>query len=133
MREVSGLSLSRQCYLAEILALEADQGCAKQSEIAARIRVSRSSVTAALRSLAESGMVLYEPYGAVTLTPKGRRMAETILARRSIIRDYLIMALNIDEGSASDAACSMQHSVPDIVLEGFSARLRSGVNRISPL
>lgn len=126
MREVDGLSISRQCYLAEILVLEAARGAAKQSEIAARIRVNRSSVTAALRILADRGMVLYEPYGAVTLTPQGRHMAEAILARRSIIRDYLMKALDMEERAATDAACCMQYSVPDIVLDRFSERLRAG-------
>ena len=126
MKCVRGLSPSRQWYLAEILCLEAEQGCARQSEIAERIGVNKSSVTAALRSLAERSLILYEPYGTVTVTPKGRRMAEMILAKRRIIRDFLVFILGMADDMAHAAACRMQSSVPDMVMDHFSASLRSG-------
>jgi DtxR family Mn-dependent transcriptional regulator len=112
------------------LALEVELGSARQSEIAARIGVNRPSVTAALQTLAKNSFIRYEPYGNVALTPKGRQAAENIMARREIIRDYLVKFLDIDEGAADDAACRMQYSVPDIVFDQFSARLGKRENDI---
>lgn len=123
MEHVNGLTPSRQCYLVEILLLEARQGRARQGEIATRIGVNRPSVTAALRSLAEGSFIRYEPYGEVALTPMGRQAAERIMARRGIIRDYLVKFLDIDESAADEAACRMQHALPDIVFDRLSARL----------
>ncbi|MDQ7781901.1 MAG: metal-dependent transcriptional regulator [Desulfomonilaceae bacterium] len=123
MQHANGLTPSRQCYLVEILLLEARQGRARQSEIAARIGVNRPSVTAALRSLAEGSFIRYEPYGDVALTDMGRQAAERIMTRRGIIRDYLVKFLDIDEGAADEAACRMQHALPDIVFDRLSARL----------
>lgn len=118
-----GLTPSLQRYLAVILTLENEHGSARQSDIATRIGVNRSSVTAALRTLAERSLVRYEPYEAVTLTPSGGHIAETISTRREIIREYLVKILEIRECEADDAACNMQHAVPDVVMNRLSELL----------
>lgn len=118
------LTPSQQCYLAEILSLESDQGGVRQSEIAARLGVNKPSVTAALRGLAKRNLISYRPYGAAILTPEGRARAETILVRRRIIREYLVTILDIAEEAADDAARHMQCALPDIVVDRFSVRLK---------
>lgn len=117
------LTPSRQCYLGQILLLETNSGRAKQSELAERIRVNKSSVTGALHALAESGMIVYEPYGAVTLTPEGRRAAETIVRRWTLIGEFLMETLEIGKDVAMSAAFEMQSSVPENVMELISRRL----------
>lgn len=123
MAQTIELTPSRQSYLAEILALEKEQGSARQSEIAERLRVNKPSVSAALRTLAAGGLIDYEPYGPVELTPKGREIAETVLARRQVICDYLVRFLDIHEECAHKAARLMQSSVPEVVIDGFAAQL----------
>ena len=125
---VNGLTPSRQCYLAEILSLEGEQGRVRQSEIAARMGVNRPSVTAALRTLAERSFIRYEPYGDVVLTAEGRQTAQNILARRRIITEYLLTFLDITDGVAHEAACRMQYAVPDIIVDQFSKQVRRREN-----
>lgn len=126
MEDNKRLTPSRQCYLAAILMLESNHGRARQSQLAERIRVNRSSVTAALRALAQSGMVVYEPYGAATLTREGRQIAEAIVNRWRILRDFLMRTLDMEEAPAAKAACQMQNSMPDAVMERISRRLECG-------
>jgi DtxR family Mn-dependent transcriptional regulator len=94
--------------------------------IAVKCGVNRSSVTGALRSLADRDMIRYEAYGSIALTPKGEEAAEKVLARRQVIRAFLIEALGFEEDFADDAACRMQSSVPAVVIarmaERFSVR-----------
>jgi Mn-dependent DtxR family transcriptional regulator len=117
------LTPSRQCYLGQILLLQMKCGRVRQSELAARIRVNKSSVTGALRALARSGMILYEPYGSATLTPEGRRAAEGVVRRWALLRDFLMRTLEMREGAAVRAAYEMHNSMPEAVMELIARRL----------
>ncbi len=91
--------------------------------------MNKSSVTAALRALAETGLIEYEPYGSATLTPKGRRTAEAIVDRWRLLSEFLIRTLDMDEASAARAACEMNHAVPEAVVELISVRMGAVVER----
>jgi DtxR family transcriptional regulator, Mn-dependent transcriptional regulator len=126
MTRTDPLTASLQCYLAAIRELESEQQSARPSMIAEKCGVHRSSVTAALRSLADRAMIRYEAYGSIGLTPRGEQAAEEVLTRRRVIREFLIAALGIEADLADDAACRMQSSVPAAVIarmtEWFSVR-----------
>ena len=62
------LSASLEDYLEAILQLEREVRVARVSEIADQLKVSRPSVTGALKNLAGRGLVSHAPYGHVTLT-----------------------------------------------------------------
>lgn len=118
------LTPSLQCYLAEILVLESDRGQARQSDIAERMHVHKSSVTGALKKLAHAGLAVYQPYGRIELTPAGRRIAEAVLHRRKVIADYLDLILGIPEDYALQAASDMESRVPGFVIDRLADRLR---------
>ena len=65
-------------YLEAILALERLHKVARAKDIAERLKVKRGTVTGALKSLAEKGMINYTPYSYITLTPKGSEIASEI-------------------------------------------------------
>lgn len=56
-------------------------------------------------------MINYEPYGYVTLTPKGKKIAKEIENRHQVIKDFLIRMLKVDEQAAEDTACRMEHAM----------------------
>lgn len=126
MTHADQLTQSLQCYLAAILQLESEHKPARPSMIAEKCGVHRSSVTAALRALADRAMIWYEPYGSIILTPQGKEAAGRVLSRCRIIREFLIEVLDIEEETADDAARRMQYSVPAAVIariaERFSVR-----------
>ena len=72
------LSASLEDYLEAILNLSGDRKVARSRDIAEALEVSRSSVTGALRTLAEKQLVNYKPYGYITLTDQGRALAEKV-------------------------------------------------------
>ncbi len=122
MKDQEGLSPSQECYLATILILELEKQCARSGEIAGKCGVHKSSVTAALRALAERSLIHYEPYGAVTLTPEGKDMATGIIGRCRVLRDFFVEILGIRAEDAQKAACQMQHSVPGTIITRISER-----------
>ncbi len=125
MKPTETLSASHQCYLATIYVLEIEREHARAGEIALKCRVHKSSVTAALRALAERSLIHYEPYGTVTLSTDGRQLAECVVRKCHILRDFLVRTLGLDESVAEKAARKMQHSVPPLVAERISEFLES--------
>ncbi len=111
-------------YLEAVLALVRQRGAARVSDIAAATGVSKPSVTASLRKLARRGLVHYDPYQFVTLTPRGKSAARRVQHKHDAIQGFLTEVLCIDEGIARDNACRMEHVMDDAVLSrlGLLAR-----------
>ena len=105
------LSASMENYLETIFILVRDYTVARSKDIADRLKVKRSSVTGALQTLKERGLVNYEPYGYVTLTETGTAVASKVLRRHEALRDFFVNVLSIDPAEADAAACRMDWSM----------------------
>jgi DtxR family Mn-dependent transcriptional regulator len=103
-------------YLEAIYRIQDEKGVARVRDIAAALDVHKSTVTAALRSLADRDMVNYEPYEAVTLTGEGREAGARLAARHFVISRFLRRVLNVDAELAERNACSLEHAMDERVL-----------------
>lgn len=110
------ISRRQEDYLEAVLLLVRRDGVARVRDIAQRTRVSKPSVTAALRHLSREGLVRYDPYEWVTLTPRGQAVGGRISAKHDTLRSFLIHVLGVDAASAEENACRMEHVVDDRVL-----------------
>lgn len=117
MINVESLSESLEDYLETILLLIRDRAVARSRDIASRLNVNRSSVTGALQALAERKLVNYEPYGYVTLTTAGEDIAEKVLRRHEVLKDFLVKVLSVDAKTADENACRMEHAVSKHVVD----------------
>lgn len=106
-------------YLEVVLRLQREKHFARVSDISTAIEVGKSTVTAALKSLSEKGLVNYRSYEPVTLSKKGEEIAEQILLRRWIIKDFLEKVLAVEKNRVESAACKMEHAVDKDVLDRF--------------
>jgi DtxR family Mn-dependent transcriptional regulator len=118
-----GLSATLEDYLETIYCLEEKNRVARPRDISEAQGVARSTVTAALQSLSEKGLINYEPYELITLTEEGRKTAQRLDYRHRIIRDFLENILRIDPERADETACGMEHAVGRDVLERFTCFL----------
>jgi DtxR family Mn-dependent transcriptional regulator len=121
------LTASLEDYLEAILAVIRQKRVARVRDIADRVGVGMPSVTAALKTLAERGLVNYEAYRAVTLTARGREVAEEVSRRHVLLRRFLVDVLGLDAETAEANACRMEHAVDEPLLERlarFAAFLR---------
>jgi DtxR family Mn-dependent transcriptional regulator len=118
----TGLSPSLEDYLERVFRLQKIHSRASCSEIAVLMGVNLTSVTGALRSLSELGLVNYRPYGKVTLTEKGTRVAEDVAVRHAALREFLSQLLLFPVADADSIACGMEHAMTReaaIRLNGF--------------
>jgi DtxR family Mn-dependent transcriptional regulator len=123
------LSASLEDYLEAILGLERVSRVARVSEIAVRLSVSRPSVTGALKHLGTRGLVCHAPYGHVTLTEEGARVAREVERRHVLIRDFLVGVLDIPLDKAETTACRLEHVLePDVLAHfaSYSERMTGG-------
>ena len=114
--EKPALSASLEDYLEAIYLIVDQKRAARAKDIAAHLGVNGSSVTAALHSLSEKGLVNYAPYDIVTLTSEGERLAAGIARRHTVLRDFFVQVLGIDAQTAEQSACRMEHAVSQEIL-----------------
>jgi DtxR family Mn-dependent transcriptional regulator len=124
MPDTCELTPTLEDYLETIARLVAREGAAHVKDIAEDASVHMSTVTAALRSLAEKGLVDYRPYKAVHLTDAGRRRANRIMGRHEALRSFLSDILLVDDYTAEENACRMEHVLDKEVMDhlGLFAR-----------
>jgi len=113
------LSPTLEDYLEAIFRIEREQRVARPRDISRAQNVAGSTVTAALQSLAEKGLINYEPYELITLTDEGRKRAEELATRHLIIRDFLENVLCLEPERADATACGMEHAIDRKALERF--------------
>jgi DtxR family Mn-dependent transcriptional regulator len=116
MKKKPSLSASLEDYIEAIYHIVEEKLVARSKEIAARLDVSRASVTEALRALAKKGLINYAPYEAITMTEKGRRAAEDVIFRHEALKRFFVEVLALDKSIAEEAACKIEHTAPPEVI-----------------
>jgi len=105
------LSANMEDYLEAVLLCVDGNGVARVVDIRNMLGVKTPSVTGALRSLAQTGYVLHQPYGGVELTAKGLRAAQDVKKRHAILSRFLRQVLGVSPKTADMDACKMEHTI----------------------
>lgn len=105
------LSPHMEMYLKAMLVLEVDGEPVRAKDLAARLGLSRPSVTKAVASLAKLGYLTHEPYHHVVLTAKGRQLGREVMRRHQILRAFLTGVLGVDAAIADEDSCALEHVV----------------------
>lgn len=93
------------------------------SQLAARLGVANSSVSEMVRKLKEQGLVDHRPYGAVTLTTDGVRLALAMVRRHRLIETFLVREMGYRWDEVHDEAEMLEHAVSDTFIERLAAKL----------
>jgi|YNPNPStandDraft_1061719.scaffolds.fasta_scaffold00353_22 DtxR family Mn-dependent transcriptional regulator len=123
----SGLTASLEDYLEAILRLERERGLARGKDLARRLGVTNASVSSVVPKLEKMGLVVYERYGPIHLTPKGKRVARGVLRREEVLVAFFREVLGIPHAKARREACRIEHGLSlDSLrrLEAFLSYLR---------
>jgi DtxR family Mn-dependent transcriptional regulator len=102
------MTQSLEDYLETIYRLITENRVAQVRDIAKSLAVTMPSVVKAIRELMKLGLATHEPYGGVDLTPKGKRVAKSVLSRHRLLRSFL-MKLGVGQRMADRDACLMEH------------------------
>ncbi|MFP4458722.1 MAG: metal-dependent transcriptional regulator [Candidatus Zixiibacteriota bacterium] len=98
-------------YLEAILEISNKNGFARVKDIAAHLEVKNPSVTQQIQKLSGMKLVSHKSYGNVTLTDKGREIAERTLKRHKMFVKLLGEILHLPKSVSEDDACKMEHAI----------------------
>ncbi len=115
----SRLTESLEDYLEAIAELTAIEGHAHTKEIAKKLDVKMPSVTAAIRQLKELDYIIYKRNCPVVLTPEGQAIADDVIHRHKILKEFFSELLGLSNDKASDTACRLEHVVDADTIRRF--------------
>jgi len=106
-------------YLKSILLEEEGPGGAPVSNgrVASALGVTPGTATAMIKTLSESGLLEYEPYSGVSLSPSGRTLALHVLRRHRLMELFLVQVMGMDWSEVHDEADRLEHAVSDRFVE----------------
>lgn len=108
---------SAENYLETILMLYQRKGFVRSIDIANEMGFSKPSVSVAMKNLKENGYIVINDGGMISLTDKGRKIAEKTYERHTLFTEWLI-CLGVSPDVAVVDACRMEHAVSE---ESFAA------------
>ena len=92
-------------------------------QIASALGVVPGTATTMVKTLSESGLVHYEPYMGVRLTPAGEKLASLVLRRHRLIELFLVKVLGMSWTEVHDEAERLEHAVSEQLIERIDAML----------
>ncbi len=109
----NNLSESMEDYIEAIYLLEKNNKVARVTDVGKELKVKKASVVAALNFLKSMDFITHEHYGYITLTRKGREIAERVYKKHRILYDFLSNTLNVDKTKAKEEACAIEHALSE--------------------
>ncbi len=110
------LSASLEDYIETIYHIVEEKQVARAKNIADQMKVSRASVTEALRTLSSKGLINYAPYEVITMTEKGKIAAQDVIFRHTTLKQFFTQVLLINDQIAEEGACRIEHAAPPEVI-----------------
>lgn len=111
------LSASLREYIQAIQNVESEHGAVRANEISKKLNVRRSSVTGALKSLADKKLIKYSPYGPIILTSLGRKIAKEEDQRLLTLKKFFVDVLAIYPEDAEESAKLVKRNVPTLLVD----------------
>ena len=103
---------SAENYLEAILILQKKKGNVRSVDIAHELSFTKPSVSVAMKAFREEGYITVESTGNILLTEKGLEIAGKGYERHQVIAQAL-MALGVDEKTAYQDSCKIEHDISD--------------------
>lgn len=103
---------SQEDYLEKILQISQKKESVHSIDIAREMNFSKPSVSVAMNKLKELGYIEINDKGDISLTESGKEIAEKTLEKH-VVLTKMLMYLGVDEETASEDACRMEHDISD--------------------
>jgi len=109
-------------YLAQAELSDPD-ALVSMGQLADALDVVPGTATTMVKALAESGLVRYEPYMGVRLTPAGEKLASLVSRRHRLIELFLVKVLGMSWAEVHDEAERLEHAVSEGLIERIDEML----------
>ena len=113
-------SIAVEDYLERILELISSKGYARVVDIAASLNISQASVTNMVQRLDADGLLKYEKYRGLVLTPAGKTLARSITRRHELLSEFLKL-LGLPDKVIHHDVEGMEHHISPSTLRAITA------------
>lgn len=103
--------------------LEDGQRLLPMGQLASALGVAPGTATTMVKTLAESGLVEYEPYTGVALTPAGEKLAALVVRRHRLIELFLVQVLGFGWDEVHEEAEQLEHVVSEHLIQRIDEML----------
>ncbi len=114
---------SGEMYLETIYVLSLQSGSVRSIDVAEHLGYSKPSVSRAVGLLKKDGLLLMDETGALKLTEAGEARAKIIYERHTVL-SKLLMNLGVDEKTATEDACRIEHYISEKSFDAIKAHMR---------
>ncbi len=115
---------SLEDYLETILSLQNKHGQVRSIDIANEMNFSKPSVSVAMKNLREKNYITMAADGYIALTESGKKRAESVMERHTLLSDWLI-SIGVSKETALADACKVEHDLSEESFEAIKKEIRS--------
>ncbi|MCR5685205.1 MAG: metal-dependent transcriptional regulator [Lachnospiraceae bacterium] len=113
---------SGEMYLETIFVLSQKSNTVRAIDVGEYMGFSKPSVSRALGLLKDAGLVRKDNDGYLKLTESGTALAKSIYERHTVLT-RLFIGLGVDEETATEDACRIEHYISDKTFEAIKAHM----------
>ena len=118
---------SAENYLETILILSKKLPVVRSVDIANELGFTKPSVSVAMKNLREQECITMGEDGLISLTEKGRKIAESVYERHTLFTQWLV-SLGVDAATAAQDACRIEHVLSKETFEAIKRHVESGLS-----
>jgi len=115
-------------YLEIILIELQKRGSVRSIDICNALNYSKPTISVMMKQLRENGYIVMDKNGFITLTEKGREIAQKIYERHEILAKILI-AVGVDRDTAYQDACKIEHDISQKSFEALKAHFDAAISQ----
>ena len=116
---------SGQMYLETIYILSQNSTFVRAIDVGEQLGFTKPSVSVAMKNLREQECITMGEDGLISLTEKGRKIAESVYERHTLFTQWLV-SLGVDAATAAQDACRIEHVLSKETFEAIKRHVESG-------
>lgn len=114
---------SGEMYLETIYVLSQKSPEVRAIDVGEYMGFSKPSVSRGLGLLKKEGLAITDEHGFIKLTEEGENKAKSIYERHTVLTK-LLLAIGVDEKTASEDACRIEHYISDTTFNAIKAHMK---------
>ena len=114
---------SSEMYLETIYVLSQKSDNVRKIDISKHMGYAKPSVTRGISLLEERGLVNVDENGNLVLTKTGKKEAQQIYERHTVLTEMFIN-LGVDEETAAEDACRIEHYISDTTFNAIKKHMK---------
>jgi len=124
------MQASAENYLETILILQKRNGKVRSIDIVHELDYSKPSISVAMKLLRKEDYIEIDDSGYITFTKKGKKIAEQMYERHTILTNALL-TLGVNPKIATEDACRIEHVISEESFEAIKNYLAKSIIKAS--